>query len=327
LIQSINQLIEQYGKNFYIESKDFLTELNKDLILETVVKTKHSSLLFEEMAYFDLTIDYIPLYKYSVDDILPFISDTPQFIEMKISTIQNICFVNSRINILINKFAENNRIKSEISEANLIDLNLAGIIEYGCELTSDGTQFVVKPIQEKIETFSLAKVHDLLMKINDAILYSTKNINTYNVKVGLVAVGLGVSLFGEAAFANDQDSMNLRNQVKNDQELLNQGNSNRLNDMLLKSIHQEFYDYFHNDISGHAIINHSSSSSGLNKVENFTIEIQDRHKLSCNMEFSVGETGEVSANITKNDFGDFCKEELTASSKVFAYHFSALNRK
>lgn len=326
-IEYIENLIDTYGKSFYLESKDFINDINLPYILEALVKKKQSSFLLEEMALLECNKEYKPHLQYTSEEVLSIIREPNPLLDIANSNQGEILFINRKINDLINLFAENKIIKSDFSDADIDDLQLASISEYACDLIASNNQFTVRPIQSLLERTGLSKIQDILSKVNEAIVFSTRNIQPHHVKIGVAVVGIGLSMFGNTAFASDSDAMDHLLKVKQEMHNSHAGSDHKLTSDILHTVSQHFKDYFHGSNHGTAAVDHNAVHVGDNSVEHFNIAIKDIHNKSCNINFSVSSTGDVTSSISKNDFGDFCKEEFRASAKVLAHHFSELAKK
>lgn len=328
-MQVLIELIDLKGKAFYQEVVEYINPLNHHYILEALVSSNKSTLILEESKFIYAENDYVPLNKYSGADVLDLFSEKRQLVDITLSDEKNIFFKDSHFNMIIKKLAEIPVIKSDISESDFTDLKEAGLIEYMIEVSCENNQISVRPISSKKEESVLTKVEDLLSKINDSIIYSTRNIKPHHVKIGVAMFGVGLAMFGQEAFAGDNDAMIRLMKVKAEMQQRAMGShaDGQLTTDMMKAISSHFKDFFHGTNNGTATIDVNSTHVGSASVEHFKIAIQDKSHNACNIEFHVSSSGDVSSKISKNDFGDFCTEAFKKSAKVLSKHFAELAKK
>jgi hypothetical protein len=325
-IELIESLIEQYGATFHSESIEYLTPNNHQLVLETLSQRNKSTIIQEEIKYLNCRQEYHSLNKYPAIEILPAINTDDIKINISESSIGSIILMDETINRLVTNLSEFNKIVTDLTESELDDLKDSGITEYKCTLIVENNQITAQPIKSLMEKTGLAKIQSLLEKVNDAIVYSTKNIKPHHVKIGVAVVGIGLSMFGNTAFASDSDAMEHLLKVKEQMHHATNGShhDSQLTADLLHSVTSHFKDFFHGTNHGTASVNVDSHHVGDVSIDSFHIEVKDTSHHACNINFKVTSDGDVSSSISKNDFGDFCKEEFKASAQVLAKHFAKL---
>lgn len=324
-IEVVSKLIELKSADFYKEVVPFLNGSNHKHILDILVSVNKSTLLMEEVKLFKANgSEYSPLMNYNSSELVDLFADKMQLIDIDKSEFNSIIFSNEFYNDLIKNFAENKTVDSELSELDFIDLKDAGLSEYSVEIFETGNKLIIRPIKSVTESSLLNKIEEILANVNDAIIYSTKNIKPHHVKIGVAMFGVGLAMFGQDAFAGDNDSMIRLMKMKAELHQSSMGHNadNQLTTDLMQSISSHFKDFFHGTNHGTATIDVNSTHVGSASVEHFKIAIQDTSKHSCNIEFHVNSAGDVSSKISKNEFGDFCAEAFKKSAKIIGKHFS-----